>query len=304
MYIGICSGVQIYLGSSRFSHNKPKMDVEFNHKAPLKLVTKDVGRLIRVDNIAKSQQDCREYRGPPLENGLKVLLISDSATDIAAAALAVEIGHMSDPDDLPGLAHFREHMLFLGTEKYPSETAYSTYLSQNGGSSNAATYADMTKYYFDVASDKLDGALDRFAQFFIGPLFTESATEREINAVNSEHEKNIPVDNWRIRQVSKSLAKPNHPYSKFGSGNKNTLYLTPLEKQIHVRDKLMKFHRQWYSSNIMCLAVFGKESLDELENMVISKFLPIQNKDVKLPVWGPRTFCRRFVCHQNLYCSS
>lgn len=90
---------------------------------------------------------------------------------------------MSDPENLPGLAHFCEHMLFLGTEKYPDENAYSTYLSQNGGHSNAATYPTMTKYYFEVNQDKFEGALDRFAQFFIAPLFTESATDREINAV-------------------------------------------------------------------------------------------------------------------------
>lgn len=54
--------------------------------------------------------------------------------------------------------------------------------------------------------------MDRFAQFFIAPLFTEGATDREINAVDSEHDKNVAIDVWRIRQVSKSLADPNHPY--------------------------------------------------------------------------------------------
>ena len=53
-------------------------------------------------------------------------------------------------------------------------------------------FADNTNYYFDVAPDHLEGALDRFSQFFLAPLFTESATDREVNAVNSEHEKNVP----------------------------------------------------------------------------------------------------------------
>lgn len=100
--------------------------------------------LLRVTNIVKSQQDNRDYRGLQLTNGLKVLLISDPATDKAAAAMTVDVGHMSDPDNLPGLAHFCEHMLFLGTKKYPNENAYSTYLAENGGSSNASTYADNT----------------------------------------------------------------------------------------------------------------------------------------------------------------
>ena len=59
-----------------------------------------------------------------------------------------------------------------------------------------------TKQFFDVNSDHLDGALDRFAQFFISPLFTESATNRELNAIESEHSKNINNDGFRIYQVS------------------------------------------------------------------------------------------------------
>lgn len=177
-------------------------------------------------------------------------------------------------------------MLFLGTEKYPDENGYSSFLSKNGGSSNAATYPDVTKYYFDVVPEKLSETLDRFSSFFISPLFTESATLREINAVNSEHEKNLSTDVWRIRQVNKSLANPKHPYSKFGTGNKETLLDIPKEKSIDTRRQLIEFHKKWYSSNIMSLAIFGKESLDELEEMTIKYFSPIENKSVKVPRWS------------------
>ena len=68
---------------------------------------------------------------------------------------------MSDPVELPGLAHFCEHMLFMGTEKYPCENEYNKYLSEHGGCSNAYTAADHTNYYFDVAPDAFAGALDR-----------------------------------------------------------------------------------------------------------------------------------------------
>ena len=78
--------------------------------------------------IIKSGADERSYRGLVLENGMKVALVSDPATDKAAAALDVHIGSMSDP--IQGLAHFCEHMLFLGTRKYPDENEYNKYLSQ------------------------------------------------------------------------------------------------------------------------------------------------------------------------------
>lgn len=197
---------------------------------------------------------------------------------------------MSDPVEIPGIAHFCEHMLFLGTEKYPDENGYSSFLSKNGGSSNAATYPDVTKYYFDVVPEKLNDALDRFSQFFISPLFTESATLREINAVHSEHEKNLSTDVWRIRQVNKSLANPEHPYSKFGTGNKMTLLNIPKEKNIDTRSELIKFHQKWYSSNIMSLSIFGKESLDDLEQLTLKYFSNIENKNVELPKWSDHIY--------------
>lgn len=70
-------------------------------------------------------------------------------------------GYLSDPTDIPGIAHFCEHMLFLGTEKYPQENDYSKFLSEHGGGSNACTYLDHTSFYFDIIPDQLENALDR-----------------------------------------------------------------------------------------------------------------------------------------------
>jgi insulysin len=69
------------------------------------------------DNIVKSSQDKREYRGLLLDNGLKCLLISDPTTDRSAAAVDVHAGYLLDPKEFPGLAHFCEHMLFMGSKK-------------------------------------------------------------------------------------------------------------------------------------------------------------------------------------------
>ena len=67
--------------------------------------------------ILKPLLDTRDYTSVTLRNGLEVLLISDPACDKASAALDVGVGYFSDPTNLPGLAHFLEHLLFLGTEK-------------------------------------------------------------------------------------------------------------------------------------------------------------------------------------------
>lgn len=91
------------------------------------------------------------------------------------------LGSLSDPKELPGLAHFCEHMLFLGTKSFPTENTYLKYITDHGGHCNAFTSPDRTSYVFDVAPESLKGALDIFSQFFICPLFTDSATEREVS---------------------------------------------------------------------------------------------------------------------------
>ncbi|XP_045464651.1 insulin-degrading enzyme [Harmonia axyridis] len=246
--------------------------------------------LERFDNITKSKEDKRLYRGLVLSNKLKVLLVSDSSTDKSAAAMDVNVGYMSDPKNILGLAHFCEHMLFLGTEKYPNENDYNKFLSEHGGSSNAATYPDHTIYYFDVVPEHLSSALDRFAQFFIAPLFTESATDKELNAVNSEHDKNVQSDLWRLDQLDKHLSDPDHPYHTFGTGNRDTLDVIPKSEGINVREELLNFHKRWYSSNLMCLSILGKESLDELEATVLELFDNVENRNAPLPIWGDAPF--------------
>ena len=147
-----------------------------------------MNRLIAVsnNNLRKSQSDKRAYRYIKLANQMKCLLVEDRETQKAAATLHVQSGSLNDPLDCDGLAHFCEHMLFLGTRKYPSENYYSEFIKRHGGEKNASTAEDYTNYYFDVKNEVFCESLDIFSQFFKEPLFTESATEREMQAVDSE----------------------------------------------------------------------------------------------------------------------
>ena len=102
--------------------------------------------------------------------------------------MSVGVGSFADPPDAQGLAHFLEHMLFMGSRKYPDENEYDRYLKEHGGVSNAYTEFDQTCYFFSVGKGHLRGALDRFAQFFIDPLCKEDCMDREVKAVNNEFE--------------------------------------------------------------------------------------------------------------------
>ncbi|KAH7661720.1 Insulysin protein, partial [Dioscorea alata] len=167
--------------------------------------------------ILKPRTDEREYRRIVLPNSLEALLISDPETNKAAAAMNVSVGYFSDPEGLEGLAHFLEHMLFYASKKYPDEDSYSKFITEHGGFENAHTTSEHTNFYFDINADYLDEALDRFGQFFISPLLSSDATQREIKAVDSEHKKNLLSDICRILQLQKHICSKDHPYHKFSA---------------------------------------------------------------------------------------
>ncbi|KAJ8464650.1 hypothetical protein OPV22_027202 [Ensete ventricosum] len=227
--------------------------------------------------ILKPRCDKREYRRIVLPNCLEVLLISDPETDKVAASMNVSVGYFSDPDGLEGLAHFLEHMLFYASEKYPVEDSYSKYITEHGGSTNAYTTSEHTNFHFDVNADCFEEALNRFAQFFISPLMSPDATLREIKAVDSENQKNLLSDGWRMSQLQKHLSSKNHPYHKFSTGNWNTLEAIPKSNGLDTRLELLKFYEGNYSANLMHLVVYGREDLDAIQSLVERYFSNIRN---------------------------
>jgi insulysin len=230
--------------------------------------------------IVKSPNDTRAYRSVVLDNGMKVLLVSDPSTDKAAAALTVFRGSYDDPENRQGLAHFLEHMLFLGTAKYPDVEDYQSYITTHGGSYNAYTSSDHTNFFFDVQPQYFEGALDRFAQFFIAPTFDAAYVEREKNAVNSEYQLYLKDDGWRSSFVNKRLFNPAHPAAGFNIGSLDTL-------SGDVRGDLIEFYRTHYSADQMALVVLGDQSLDELQSWVTQMFSPVPRRDIAPPASLP-----------------
>jgi insulysin len=217
--------------------------------------------------------DLSEFRRLVLPNGLRVLLLSDPKLNVSSAALAVNVGSLADPPQRQGLAHFLEHMLFLGTEKFPDITGFDAYLRRNSGVNNAYTAEDRTNYFLEIRHEAFEGALDRFSQFFVAPLFDARFTEREMNAVASEHQKNLENDAWREQQLSMTAYAPGHPARHFGTGSKDTLAGV-------TRDELLAFWRGEYSANRMTLALTGTASLDQLEQWARNYFGPIVDRQL------------------------
>lgn len=223
--------------------------------------------------LVRAPTDQAQFRRFVLESGLKVLLVSDPKFDKSGAALVMPIGQIDDPADREGMAHFLEHMLFLGTAKYPEASAYGNFMQSNGGYHNAYTSSDHTNYQFEVRHEALAEGLDRFAQFFIAPLFTPEFTGREINAVHNEAMRHVQNDSRRLFSVCRELYAPGSGESKFSTGNKDTLAgATPAQ--------VRAFYESTYTAERMALAICGLAPLDELEKMAREKFSAVPRRPV------------------------
>ncbi|XP_064228404.1 nardilysin isoform X2 [Aotus nancymaae] len=207
----------------------------------------------------------------------------------SAAALCVGVGSFADPDDLPGLAHFLEHMVFMGSLKYPDENGFDAFLKKHGGSDNASTDCERTVFQFDVQRKYFKEALDRWAQFFIHPLMIRDAIDREVEAVDSEYQLARPSDANRKEMLFGSLARPGHPMGKFFWGNAETLKHEPKKNNIDTHSRLKEFWTRYYSAHYMTLVVQSKETLDTLEKWVTEIFSEIPNNGLPKPNFGHLT---------------
>lgn len=230
-----------------------------------------------------SPHDAREYRVLQLDNGLAALLVSDPQADRAAASMNVGVGSAQDPDDLAGLAHFLEHMLFLGTEPFPEAEAYQGFIRRHGGSHNAFTAPQDTNYFFDIEPEALSGALDRFSQFFLTPLFNPDQLESERNIVHSEYMARIRDDGRRENDVLNQVLNPDNPTTGFSVGSRDTL-ANPPEEEPSLRDRVIDFYQRYYDANVMHLAVIGPQPLDTLETLVVERFADIADRGLERPV--------------------
>ena len=231
-------------------------------------------------SLVQSPNDNYQYRFITLDNQLQVLLVSSPDSPKAAASLDVMVGSGDNPPGRGGLAHFLEHMLFLGTQKYPDAAEYERFVTEHGGNRNAYTSFEHTNYFFDIDARYLPEALDRFAQFFIAPQFDAQYVDREKNAVQAEYQMGLKSDARRGLDVLQEVMNPEHPFSQFSVGSLDSLADRPGS---NIRDELLTFYDKHYSANAMRLVVMGSESLDKLQALVEPMFTPIPNKSFEHP---------------------
>ncbi|MGN0922486.1 MAG: insulinase family protein [Cellvibrio sp.] len=230
--------------------------------------------------INVSPNDDRKYSTFVLPNGLEVIVVSDKEAELAAVSVSVAAGSYQDPDAHLGLAHYLEHMLFLGNEKYPEANSLQKFVDLNGGAWNAYTAPDHTNYFFQIKADKLAQALDNFSQYFISPKLDQTYADKERNAVNSEWSMGRTHDGWIIQRVSGLTGNPKNPAARISVGNLETLQDTEDSK---LQDALWSFYNRYYSANLMKLVLVSNEPIEKLEAMVNEYFSAVPNRNAEMP---------------------
>jgi secreted Zn-dependent insulinase-like peptidase len=226
--------------------------------------------VVQLTDTAKA--DIRTYQHTVIQNGLQVLNIQDKRSNRAAFAMAVQAGSLDDPAEVPGLAHFCEHMLFLGSSRYPLPDDYRNFMSAHGGTHNAFTAGEVTVYFGEVPYEAASDALARFSDFFRAPLFNSDYVQKEVHAIDSEHAKNVQNPLRRVFETMNNLAEPGSPVSRFHTGNVETLYDIPRKEGTNLVDELKRFFKSHYCPSKMRLVTLGPSSLSEQLERVRKEF--------------------------------
>jgi secreted Zn-dependent insulinase-like peptidase len=255
-------------------------------------VLREYADYIKITNgIFSPRNDKLNYRTIELKNKMKIFFIQDVETNISSANMYVNVGTIDNPHDIPGMAHYLEHMLFMGSDMFPGETYFQKHISCNGGATNAFTTERYTQYFFSTSNNFIP-LLKIFSRFFVKPLFDVRYVEKEVSAVDSEHNKNISSDEWRALQLSKQFLIDS-VNSKFGTGTKETLLTSCNNDPNILRKRLIEFYDTFYSSDRMVLFISHKNISNKLVARIRKMFEEVPCK--KTVYTDDRARVREFV---------
>ena len=196
-----------------------------------------------------------------LANGLRVSLRHAPRLKRCAAALRVAAGSHDVPLAWPGLAHFLEHLLFLGTERFPASEGLMAYVQRHGGQVNASTRERTTDFFFELPVLTFADGLERLADMLTHPRLTTEDQLREREVLHAEF---IAWSQDAAAQQQVALLQglaADHPLRGFHAGNRDSL---PVENEAF-QQALRAFHAHFYQSGQMTLSLAGPQPLAELE---------------------------------------
>ncbi|MBZ5554956.1 MAG: insulinase family protein [Acidobacteriia bacterium] len=197
-----------------------------------------------------------------LENGLTVIVVPYDSPGVVAYYTVVRTGSRNEVEPgHSGFAHFFEHMMFRGTEKY-SEQKYNDTLKSIGADTNASTSDDVTTYYINASSSALETIMDLESDRFRNLKYTEAAFRTEAGSIMGEYNKNYSVPFQSIFEKLRDTAFSEHTYRHTTMG-----FLADIKDMPNQYEYSLKFFDRWYRPENCALIIVGDIKPETTEAM-------------------------------------
>jgi zinc protease len=198
-----------------------------------------------------------------LPNGLRVIVIPTDYPNIVALQIPVQTGSRNEVEaGKSGFAHFFEHMMFRGTEKYSSEE-YNEILKNAGADQNAFTSADLTNYHITFSKDDLETVLELEADRFQNLNYSVEDFKTESRAVLGEYNKNSANPVQKLIEVQRNTAYQKHTYKHTTMG-----FLQDIEDMPNQFDYSRKFFNRYYRPEKAIIILAGDLVPDQTVRLV------------------------------------
>jgi zinc protease len=201
-----------------------------------------------------------------LANGLNVVTVPFDSPGLAAFYIVVRVGSRNEIEDgVTGFAHFFEHMMFRGTDKYPREE-YNRVLKMTGAGANANTSLDRTIYHMTGNVDYLEKMFELESDRFMNLNYPEHDFKVEAGAVKGEYTKNFASPYQQLYEKLLSTAFDSHTYKHTTMGFFKDIVDMPNQYQYS-----LKFFDRYYRPEYSTIVVVGDVKAEKV-NMLAEKY--------------------------------
>jgi len=217
-----------------------------------------------------------------LPGGLRIRLLPCRESSQAAALVRVHAGAHDAPTEYPGLAHFLEHLLFLGSDRYPPDQSLMPFVQGCGGQLNASTRERHTDFFFQVPAALLEQGLLRLLDMLAHPLLDPAVQLREREVLHAEYLARAKDGEILCDAALGTLLEAPHPFAGFHAGKRDTL---PVETA-GFQQALHGYHHRFYQTGQIELLLAGPQTLEQLQQLadLAARILPAAPMAERIPV--------------------
>jgi insulysin len=224
--------------------------------------------------IIKSENDKRIMKYFTLKNKLKYVCVQDDDLDKSYIVACVRVGSTGNKKYYDGLAHLLEHMCFITSKKYKEKGYLQNKATEFGGYTNAYTDDLNTVYYFEIFTKNLNEMIEIFSDYLFNSELNQKFILDEMKNVDSEHNKNLNNDNFRIFNIEHLLCDPLSEFNSFFTGSLNSL------NKLDIREKLLTFYKKYYVPENISLCIVSNLKINYINDIIKNNFNDKKNNKI------------------------